>query len=463
MKKYISILSLFIYSNKSPAQDCPIGYEERNVKCDGKTVKKCVPVNLSCNKCWHVSYSDCQGNVETSIWGGSFDTYEECVKQAQDFQKNHSFLGNCPQAGSKYLISLLGSKANLCTNSTNSIAINDLKNKILPFLQRFQKLIANYRREINGVPYKPGAVFKEYKSLLDQAEANANKLSAKLNNLTNQVDTQIEQEFENLKNDEQRLIEANSNYKSSINSSTSTTPTTSTTATNTNQQKNIQLQNQLDAINQDYQTKLQNNEQFFNTLQTGIQNIADILAQNAQRKAEERQRQFKAEQQRQQQKLQAQLDEERKRQEEEDRINNEMMRQYSIDSVILSNNNLTRKTSSINSKIDSVYYIGYKRQYDEQQETSLSLKVFVVYRYSDGTFPLFSNVVEKSKFENNINRYGITLLLGFFQSQFEALKALDDIQSNARDSGINSVADKTIRKINFLSTNKTKDENFWNQ
>ena len=43
------------------------------------------------------------------------------------------------------------------------------------------------------------------------------------------------------------------------------------------------------------------------------------MAQNAQRKAEERQRQYKAEQQRQQQKLQAQIEEDRKRQEEDPR------------------------------------------------------------------------------------------------------------------------------------------------
>ena len=91
------------------------------------------------------------------------------------------------------------------------------------------------------------------------------------------------------------------------------------------------------------------------------------------------------------------------------------------------------------------------------------MKVFVVYRYSDGTFPLFSNVVEKSKFENNIDRYGITLLIGFFQSQAEVLKALDEIQTNARDLGINSVADRSIRKINITNNSKTEDKKFWNQ
>ncbi|RTQ47767.1 hypothetical protein EJV47_17760 [Hymenobacter gummosus] len=470
MTKYTFLFCLLLAA-KANGQNCPTGYEERNVKCDGKTVKKCIPVNLSCNKCWHVSYSDCQGNVETSIWGGSFDTYEECVRKAQDFQKNHSFLGNCPQAGNKYLITLLGAKVNLCTNSINYIAINDLKNKIIPFLKRYKAEVSNYRRYFSGKPYKPGAIVKDYESMLKQAEDNVKKLENHLNNITDQNLSEIETAFNDIQIEEIKLQQTHANYESYINnkSNESETATNALSRPNTrnasqsNPNSTEQLQNQLNTINHQFQTRRENNEQLFNSLQTGIKDISDILAQNAQRKTEARQRQYEADQQRRQQQLQAKLEEERKRQEEEERINTEMIRQFSIDSLMLSNNNLTLKTSAINSTIDSVYYIGYKRQYDEAQIIPLSLKVFIVYRYRDGTFPLFSNIVEKSKFENNINRYGITLLVGFFKSQSDVSNALKEIQSNAKNFGVSCVVDSNFKKINIVSTSKTIDSNFWNK
>lgn len=470
MIKYTLLICLLL-TIKVNGQNCPAGYEERNVKCGGKTVKKCVPVNLSCSKCWHVSYSDCQGNVETSIWGGSFDTYEECVAKAKDFQKNHSFLGNCPQAGSKYLITLLGAKVNLCTNSINSIAINDLKNKIIPFLKRYKAEISNYKRYFSGKQYKPGAIVKEYESMLKQAEDNVKKLENYLNNITDHNLSEIEIAFNDIQNEENKLQQKHANYESYINNNSNTSGTATNTLSHPNtqntSQKNAnnaeQLQNQLNALNQQFQTRQEQSEQFYNTLQSGIQNIGEILIKQSEKKAQERQRRNEMEQQRREQRLQAQLDEERRKQEEEFKVNAEMMRQFSLDSIVLSNNNFGLKPSSINPKIDSVYYIGYKRQYQANQTQPLYLKVFVVYRYSDGTFPLFSNVVEKSKHGNNIEPNGITLLVGFFQSQSDVLRAVGEIQANAKELGIHTVADKNFRKINPLTVTKAKDDNFWNQ
>lgn len=467
MTKFLLPLCLLLILRVA-GQNCPAGYEERNVMCDGKIIKKCLPINQKNKDSWWIKWADCKGSLKAgSGYADFYDSYERCLQEAEKAKTQTWF--SCPKMQrdvNNYIIYL--KNINACNSNIDSDveAIKDLKEAIKLYLSKYKLKLKNYRLFIEEEKYKPGSVIKEYESVLKRAEENANNLSLKLNTITDENISQFEKEFENMQKEEKQVIQADLNYKSRINNSNTsnnnTTSTSSNTAT-TNQQKNLQFQNQLNAINQEYQARHQDNEQFYNTLQTGLQTIADILEQNAKRKAEERRRQYNEEQERKQQKLQAQLEEERKIQEEEDRVNNEMIRQYSIDSVILSSNNLTMKTSSINPRTDSVYYIGYKREYDEQQATSLSLKIFVVYRYSDGTFPLFSNIIEKSKLENNIDRYGITLLIGFFESRPKVLKALDDIQTNAKDLGINSVVDKSIRKINFLSTSKITDTNFWNQ
>jgi hypothetical protein len=458
--KCLLLICLVAASGIKAQQNCPAGYEERTVKCNGKFVKKCLPSNSTCNLCWMVEYPPCPGKKSGGMT--MHNSYEKAYQAAMaESAKNYrTCIGYDNKSYTIYTDQCGGA------GSINPAAINDLKNKIIPFLKRYKAEIENYKRYFSARPYKPGAIYDEYESMLKQAEENANALSSKLNNIIDDNLAEIESEFENIKNDQIRLQQADANYRKSAGSTSTLGNNTPASSNNTIRSNNSspsgQVQQSPNIINQQHQNRLDNNERFFNTLQTGIQSIADILAENAQKRADEQRRRSQAEQQRRQQQLQAQQEEERRKQEAEARIYEEMMTQYSIDSSILSKNNRGLKTSAIKGNIDSVYYIGYKRQYSEHL-TSLYLKVFVVYRYSDGTFPLFSTIVEKSKFENNIDRHGITLLVGFFQRPSDISNALNDIRENAKGYGIEVVADENIRKINFLNGQKTKDDNFWNQ
>lgn len=105
----------------------------------------------------------------------------------------------------------------------NSAAVDDLLSKIKPFLKRYKAEIFNYKRYFSGKPYKPGAIVKEYESVLKQAEENANKLSIDLNNITDQNLSQLESEFDNVQNEEITLQQTEKKYENYINNSNAST------------------------------------------------------------------------------------------------------------------------------------------------------------------------------------------------------------------------------------------------
>ncbi len=224
-----------------------------------------------------------------------------------------------------------------------------------------------------------------------------------------------------------------------------------------------EIQQKIDIIQKDYERKQKNIEVVGNIVTTGLETIFAISEKKRQREENERElRALRAKQEKLEEELKQKQKAETIKQNEELR-ENEFKKQITIDSAIVLEINIFEKTNNIKNKIDSVFFIGYKRDYNKSELLPLTIKTFVVFRYSDGTYPLFSSILEKSKFTNTSSDYGISYLLGFFISQSAAFKAIADIETNANEFGIKTVIDKKIKKINSLSNTSSKDDSFWNQ
>jgi len=277
MKIVILIIILSFQAINIIAQSgCPSGYEERDVKCNGSISKKCVPSNFTCNKCWHVIYSECNGSFENTIWGNWYNTYDECVNAAKE-ASNRQATASCPYLF-KYNKIIL-SEAKLCETGIdgNAVVKEDLKNKIKPFLKRYMDEISNYRRYFNMQAYLPGAATKEYSAMLRQATDDVNKLSALVNNMTDDNLTEIKTEFDNLKQEEQNLNTAKENCQQE---QQNLQQQRKNARENAEQENNRKRQEQLDKVDRQTENIHTKND----AIQQGLNGIADILQKNLQDK-----------------------------------------------------------------------------------------------------------------------------------------------------------------------------------
>lgn len=242
MKKVIVthfLLSLFFVVNAQ--ENCPQGYEQREVKCSGKIVSKCVPVNYTCNKCWSIEWQKCDGN-----WGGGLmghSTYEKCLEDAQKTISGTLF-HECPEIMNKYKYRIYLDDSKFCSTTPNSNAalIADLKNKIISFLQRYRAEISNFKRYYSGQSYKPGATFKEYESTIKQAEENANNLETVLNNINDNNLAQVEKTMSDMQIEETNFKQKEVSIKNKI----STEKQEETNKKNLEQQKSNDSKNNSD-------------------------------------------------------------------------------------------------------------------------------------------------------------------------------------------------------------------------
>jgi hypothetical protein len=220
-RNFLSILFIFFvlfFSNHTKAQsNCPEGYEQRNVKCNGSIVVKCVPKNYNCSRCWAIEWPPCPGGT----YGGMDNaaTYLSAFTYAQRV-KNSTRHEDCNVYGwdnRSYTIYLDDSE--YCTNRIDEkTAIkDDLLKKIQPFLQRYKDEIENYRRYYKQQPYKPGAVFREYATQLEQALENVRQLEVMLKNISDANLSELENAFDKLKAEETDLKIATSNFKNNLN------------------------------------------------------------------------------------------------------------------------------------------------------------------------------------------------------------------------------------------------------
>lgn len=143
--------------------------------------------------------------------------------------------------------------------------------------------------------------------------------------------------------------------------------------------------------------------------------------------------------------------------------NRQLKLDLELDLAVIAGFNKIEKPNAVKKGIDSVYYIGFKRPYREDGDKgTLYLQLFTVYRYSDGSYPLMSDILEKSKYKIQSNRNGSTKLLGYFETLIAAKSALDNIAQNARKKGITVVQDAKPKKINPPTTTQSKADDFWN-
>jgi len=140
----------------------------------------------------------------------------------------------------------------------------------------------------------------------------------------------------------------------------------------------------------------------------------------------------------------------------------ELQKQTAIDEAICADFGFYKKPGTLNAGIDSVYYIGFKRLYKNVDSGTLSLKLFFVYRYSDGSFPLLIDLQDKTKHQPQTTENGSTRLMGYFESFSTAQKAIKQMIQNAYSKGINLAQEVTIEKINSAGKAPAKTEDFWN-
>ncbi len=213
-KSFLFAFLLFAFTVN--AQNCPAGYEEKNVKCGTSIVAKCVPINYNSKDAWMVYSPPCNNSKSQSGGRWYYNSYDLALQGAERHKAENN---SCPFYNDQiYTIYLDDSK--LCNNTIdwNEAKKNDFINKIKPFLQRYKAEIANYRRYFNGQPYKPGAVFKEYEEQLKQAEENVSNLEMMLNNINDNNLSLIENTFNNMQQEEQNLKQADTNFKNELNS-----------------------------------------------------------------------------------------------------------------------------------------------------------------------------------------------------------------------------------------------------
>lgn len=215
----VSILFMISMSGKSIAQasDCPTGYEERTVKCNGKFVTRCVPVNYSCKLCWAVLTPPCPGSNHTEGLG-FYNSYERAFTIAEKDKNDALSKGgkyecilNDPRSYTIYL-----DDPKFCSTDPGSAAVTNLKNKIIPFLKRYTAEIANYKSRISGQRQMPGAVTDEYLSTVRQGEQNAAALSQKVNSLTDANLAEVESELNNALANETQLKNADAHYTTQV-------------------------------------------------------------------------------------------------------------------------------------------------------------------------------------------------------------------------------------------------------
>jgi hypothetical protein len=132
----------------------------------------------------------------------------------------------------------------------------------------------------------------------------------------------------------------------------------------------------------------------------------------------------------------------------------EMDRQWGVDIQILGNYLVRKKTSEIPASIKQVYYIIYQRSYETNQVT---LKTYSLNKYSDDTWMLQADLLNKVQFTPYISSNGVGQFLGYYSSRAEAEAAIKQIKISAAAVTV----DNSFLLLNGGTAAKT-DKDFWN-
>jgi hypothetical protein len=478
LRKYIVLFLLLVTIKLKGQENCPIGYEERNVMCNNKIVTKCISTNQTCRSCWWIKWADCNGSIEHSHYAMVHNSYQECLQDAQTAKDET--LGNCPNMQRNtevYLIYL--DNSNACSaNIGNSSAVNDFLDKIVPFLQRYRAEIANYRRYFNGEPYNPGAIYREYQSLIRQAETNAGNFSLKLDDINANNLKEIESQFDNIKDDEAKLIQVDLDYKAYLSSSQSqqiqglinqinssqNSPNNSNADPLSQSLANIQILAQINKLpnnatkrqllQQLNNIELKQKQALFNEATTSTLELAgsimNVIIDNRNKKIQETEKEN--------QRISEQLKMQRAEKQEEE------SRNANIDIVIAGDNinsTLKKPLEVTESNIQTIYYVAWCRAY--QSDTVYILAPFALTKYSDGTWPFYSETEKKIDgilYNRGANRSSLPIVYGYFINISKASNVYENLKLNAISAGLIIITAKEAQKDSQQASNKTGD--FWN-
>lgn len=250
----------------------------------------------------------------------------------------------------------------------------------------------------------------------------------------------------------------------SYNNSYSSSSTRSSTASNS---AAVQRQAILDNLN----TQLQNNRNTSNAITNSLQEFGNILQQNQAKKQAQREA---ARQQREEEQQEREVEREREREESERRIaqqaqideenrvkaeNEEKAKtaQWNFDKQIIGNNLvLNKKPSLIPDQVSQVFYISYQRDYNTGEVT---LKTYTLNKYSDNTWMLFSDLLNKIGFQLYFQNSGVGQLLGFYTGKDEATAILNRIIASAKVKSVDdSFLPVTPATTIIASVNSNNDE-----
>lgn len=131
-----------------------------------------------------------------------------------------------------------------------------------------------------------------------------------------------------------------------------------------------------------------------------------------------------------------------------------------IDAKILAGFQFSNKPTE--KELDSVYYISYSRHNSQETKPTVFIELYMMNRYSDGTYPLLSDVYKKIKFQPVVSSDGTKLFLGFFKNLNEAKTAMKLINDRAAQQQIDVNERKDPKRINPPTSPTRTNDDFWN-
>lgn len=221
-KEVVTLMLIFIamsFSYLLKAQsDCPYGYEERDVKCNGMIVKKCVPVDYTCKDCWALEWQGCNGKW---TYGGLefHSTYQKCSEAAEKTERGKE-VGECPTVWNKHVYRIYIDNKEFCNSDPCSGTVNlnikeDLKKRADILISRFKGEYEAEKKRLEGEnEYFAGNVKEEYEANIEQSEKLVQKFGSEFIDVTNKCLDKLQSSFDQIQNEEQRFLSYSSSFKS---------------------------------------------------------------------------------------------------------------------------------------------------------------------------------------------------------------------------------------------------------
>jgi len=211
--------------------------------------------------------------------------------------------------------------------------------------------------------------------------------------------------------------------------------------------------------------EMQNNQDTYQAVTGGLQQLGALWQASRERKQAEQEAASEARAQREAEEKERRAERDRLEAErqaeiaEENRVKaiaakREIDRQWNIDVQVLGNYLIRKKTSEIPVNLKIVYYMIYERSY---KNNSVKLKTYTLNKYSDDTWMLQADLLNKVQFAPYINSNGVGEFLGFYTGKQQVLEAITKI----RNSVANITVDSSFLQLNGMDATK-KDKDFWN-